>query len=151
VSRITIQVASSDKNTPSSTQIRKWAKHVLVNQNAEDRELSIRVVDEAESHSLNHSYRHKDKPTNVLSFPMDAPPGVALPILGDIVLCAQVINAEAKAQGKTQQAHWAHMVTHGILHLLGFDHIEEQDAMLMEQREIELLQELGFANPYGEK
>ena len=108
----------------------------------------MRIVDEAESQQLNFDYREKDKPTNVLSFPFQCPPGIELPLLGDLVICAQVVAREAAEQQKTVTAHWAHMVVHGCLHLLGFDHINDEDAAEMEAEEIQILQELGFANPY---
>jgi probable rRNA maturation factor len=150
MSTISIQIACSSKDIPSSALLRKWAKHVLSAQQADGKEITIRLVDSVEIQQLNATYRHKDKPTNVLSFPMDAPPGVQAPILGDIILCADVISQEAEAQGKPATAHWAHMIVHGILHLLGFDHIEDKDAIIMESREVALLQSLGFPDPYGE-
>jgi probable rRNA maturation factor len=150
VSKIAIQVASQDKDIPSSAVLRKWTKLVLLDQKADDKELTLRIVDKAEIQELNKTYRHKDKPTNVLSFPMDSPPGVQIPILGDIILCSTVIKEEAQAQDKSLTAHWAHMVVHGTLHLLGFDHIKQQDAMLMEKLEIALLHQLGFPDPYGD-
>jgi probable rRNA maturation factor len=150
VSKIAIQVASQDQDIPSSAVLRKWTKLVLLDQKADDKELTLRIVDKAEIQKLNKTYRHKDKPTNVLSFPMDSPPGVQIPILGDIILCSTVIKEEAQAQDKSLTAHWAHMVVHGTLHLLGFDHINEQDAMLMEKLEIALLHQLGFPDPYGD-
>lgn len=151
MSPIDVQVACETKAHPSSSQLRKWASHTLEMQQCKDYSLSIRLVDKAESQDLNSRYRQKDKPTNVLSFPLDAPPGVQIPMLGDIILCSDVINEEAKAQEKPADAHWAHMVVHGILHLLGFDHIHDSDALIMEQREIEILDSLRFADPYGDK
>ncbi|MDO8954752.1 MAG: rRNA maturation RNase YbeY [Gammaproteobacteria bacterium] len=150
MTKITIQIASEAHAHPSSAQLRKWAKLVLQAEKADDKQITFRVADADEVQHLNLTYRHKDKPTNVLSFPMDAPPGVQFPMLGDIILCSEVINHEAKTQGKSTEAHWAHMVVHGILHLLGFDHIEDQDAELMEAREIMLLNQLGFSDPYGD-
>ncbi|MGL5337628.1 MAG: rRNA maturation RNase YbeY, partial [Aeromonas veronii] len=93
-------------------------------------------------------YRGKDKPTNVLSFPFEAPPGLELPLLGDLVICRQVVEREAEEQGKPLMAHWAHMVVHGSLHLLGYDHIEDEEAEEMEALERDIMQELGFADPY---
>ena len=112
-------------------------------------EITIRIVDEMESQHLNHEYRGKDKPTNVLSFPFDAPPGVELELLGDLVICRQVVEREAKEQEKDLFAHWAHMVVHGSLHLLGYDHIQDDEAEEMEAIEISVLNALGFENPYA--
>jgi len=109
---------------------------------------SIQITTPEEMQQLNKQYRDKDKPTNVLSFPMQVPEEVDMCLLGDIALCASVINHEADQQAKKNNEHWAHMVVHGMLHLQGFDHIEEQDAEDMEQLEIKILSELGIANPY---
>ncbi len=112
-------------------------------------EVTIRLVDEAESQALNRDYRHKDKPTNVLSFPFEVPEGIELDLLGDLVICRQVVEREAKEQNKDLSAHWAHMVVHGSLHLLGYDHIEDEQAQEMESLEIAIMQSLGFTNPYA--
>ena len=112
-------------------------------------EVTIRLVDEAESHTLNHTYRGKDKPTNVLSFPFESPPGVELDLLGDMIICRQVVEKEAIEQDKPLLAHWAHMVVHGSLHLLGYDHIEDDEAEEMESLETEIMQKMGFADPYA--
>ena len=114
----------------------------------DEAELTIRLVDEAESQQLNREYRGKDRPTNVLSFPADLPAVVESPLLGDLVICAPVVLREAKEQGKTVEAHWAHMVVHGVLHLLGYDHQNEQEAAEMEGIEAALLKEMGYRNPY---
>lgn len=111
-------------------------------------ELTIRIVDIEESQQLNHEYRGKDKPTNVLSFPFEAPPGIELDLLGDLIICRQVVEKEAIEQEKPQQAHWAHMVVHGTLHLLGYDHIDDDEAEEMESLETEILQSMGFEDPY---
>ena len=110
--------------------------------------MTVRIVDETESQQLNFDYREKDKPTNVLSFPFQCPPGIELPLLGDLVICAGVVAQEATEQNKSLDAHWAHMVVHGSLHLLGFDHINDDDAAQMEAEEVTILQQLGFTNPY---
>ncbi|MBT3196194.1 MAG: rRNA maturation RNase YbeY [Gammaproteobacteria bacterium] len=114
-------------------------------------ELTIRIVDEAEGEALNERYRQKPGATNVLSFPFEAPEGVPLlPLpLGDLVICAPIIVREAEQQGKVEQAHWAHMVVHGLLHLLGMDHLTEAEAMVMEAKEREVLSRLGFSDPYA--
>ena len=111
-------------------------------------ELTIRVVDAEESQALNHSYRGKPSPTNVLSFPVDEDLPLALPLLGDLVLCWPVIEVEAHAQDKAQQAHLAHLTVHGVLHLHGYDHETDEDADEMESLEIGILEKLGYANPY---
>jgi probable rRNA maturation factor len=113
-------------------------------------QISIRIVDEQEIQELNNKYRHKNQVTNVLSFPFETLPGVDVPLLGDVVICARVVDDEARQQSKTCEQHWAHMIVHGTLHLLGYDHINEQDAEEMEQLEINILSSLNFPNPYGE-
>ena len=111
-------------------------------------ELTVRIVDEAEITALNRQYRGKDGPTNVLSFPYEEIPGIASDLLGDVVICAPVVASESVAQDKPLEAHWAHMVIHGVLHLLGYDHHKEGEASRMESTEAELLADLGYANPY---
>ncbi|MBI3773493.1 MAG: rRNA maturation RNase YbeY [Gammaproteobacteria bacterium] len=141
-------VEDGDAEPPGLEQIRAWVEAV-VNKERDDAELTIRIVDAKEIRELNRDYRHKDSATNVLSFPFEAPPGVDLPLLGDVVICAAVVLEEARAQGKTPEAHWAHMVVHGVLHLLGYDHISDADAEVMERREVEILAGLGYADPYA--
>ncbi|MBL1433610.1 MAG: rRNA maturation RNase YbeY [Gammaproteobacteria bacterium] len=133
---------------PSEELLQAWALTVFQQQSVDDVELFIRVVDKAESQGLNKDYRNKDAPTNVLSFPIDAPEYVVPRVLGDLVICAEVVDAESQAQDKSRDAHWAHMVVHGILHLLGFDHEDDDQAQQMEDLEIEIIQGLGFAKPY---
>jgi probable rRNA maturation factor len=142
-----LQVATAATQLPSQQDFEQWASLALADYRTEA-ELTIRLVDAAESQQLNHQYRGNDKATNVLSFPFQNPPGLTLPLLGDLVICAAVVEQEAKQQGKSNQAHWAHMVIHGCLHLLGFDHIKDDEAEEMEQLEITLLAKLGFNNPY---
>lgn len=142
------QLASSASGIPSEAQFQQWLS-AAVTPFQQDAEVTIRIVDEAESQQLNFDYREKDKPTNVLSFPFQQPPGIEeLPLLGDLVICVQVVAREAAEQHKSLDAHWAHMVVHGSLHLLGFDHITEDEAQEMEAEEIQILADLGFANPY---
>ncbi|MEH8016727.1 rRNA maturation RNase YbeY [Rheinheimera muenzenbergensis] len=142
-----LQLASSADNLPTAEQFQQWLEAAILPFQAEA-EVTVRIVDNSESQQLNFDYRSKDKPTNVLSFPFQCPPGITLPLLGDLVICAPVVQAEAAEQGKTLSAHWAHMVVHGSLHLLGFDHINDDDAEQMEAEEITILQQLGFTNPY---
>lgn len=146
--QILIQRASSEPG-PNNTNIRKWANHILKKQ-IKAAELTIRLVNEDEITFLNKTYRHKDKPTNVLSFPFQSQPELALdpPLIGDVIICNEVVNQEATKQHIENAAHWAHIIMHGILHLLGHNHEEEHEAQVMEQIEIESLAELGFPNPY---
>ncbi|MGY5450003.1 rRNA maturation RNase YbeY [Agarivorans sp. MS3-6] len=145
---VDLQIASGDEeNLPTITAFESWLHATLVEED-EDTELTIRIVDEAESQALNHQYRGKEKPTNVLSFPFQAPAGVPLPLLGDLVICRQVVEKEAEEQGKAVFDHWAHMVVHGSLHLLGYDHIDDQEAEEMEALEVAVLTKLGISNPY---
>ncbi|AEY00998.1 hypothetical protein GU3_06210 [Oceanimonas sp. GK1] len=132
---------------PAEQDVERWLAAALEGER-DEAEVTVRLVDEAESQALNRDYRGKDNPTNVLSFPFEAPPGVALPLLGDLVICRQVVEREAAEQNKPLQAHWAHMVVHGCLHLLGFDHIKDDEAEAMEAREIAILAGLGMDNPY---
>lgn len=142
-----LQLACEFENLPSEAQFQLWAEHALT-QFREEAELTIRIADEHESQELNSQYRGKDKPTNVLSFPFDAPPGIELPLIGDLIICPQVVYQESIEQEKTFHDHFAHMVIHGCLHLLGFDHINEQDAVEMETIEKQTLASLNIADPY---
>ena len=157
---------------PGTREIARWAQ-TAIGRRAAGGELGVRVVGSAESRRLNSRYRGKDKATNVLSFPPYAPwasggrpphgsrssgaarrpvsrgpQGVGRPLLGDLVICAQVVRSEAREQRKPLEAHWAHLVVHGALHLIGYDHEREAEAKRMERREISVLRRLGFANPY---
>ena len=147
-----VQIASDAPALPNTDALKLWAETAIakVDQSHADTdyELSLRVVDEAEGHELNRQYRHRDKATNVLSFPADLPAGVDLPLLGDLVICAPVVSFEAQAQNKALMAHWAHMVVHGILHLKGYDHQDDAEANTMENLETEILTQLGYPAPY---
>ncbi|WNW13306.1 rRNA maturation RNase YbeY [Pseudomonas sp. DTU_2021_1001937_2_SI_NGA_ILE_001] len=144
-----LQIAS-DTPAPSEAQFRQWCEMGL-RQRQGDSEMTIRLVDEAEGRELNRTWRHKDYATNVLSFPADVPDDLLdIPLLGDLVICVPVVDREAAEQGKARDAHWAHMVIHGCLHLLGYDHIEDDEAEEMEALERRLLEELGYPDPYAD-
>ncbi|MGL5907475.1 MAG: rRNA maturation RNase YbeY [Shewanella sp.] len=145
-----VQYATHSDWLPTEAQLAHWAKTAIGNSMAQA-ELTIRIVDSRESQMLNSTYRGKDKPTNVLSFPFEAPPEIELPLLGDLVICAAVVENEAREQQKSLEAHWAHMVVHGCLHLLGYDHIEDEEAEEMESLETQLIEGLGFTDPYKEQ
>jgi probable rRNA maturation factor len=144
-----LQITVNNLNLPTQAEFETWVR-TAVGQTMPEVELTIRIVEVAESQLLNLTYRGKDKPTNVLSFPFEAPPEVELPLLGDLVICAHVVEQEAIEQNKPLNAHWAHMVIHGCLHLLGYDHIIDQEADEMESLETQLVEGLGFTNPYKE-
>ena len=146
-----LQIASDAAQLPSEAQFRTWCALAL-RQRTANSELTIRLVDEAEGRELNHTWRHKDYATNVLSFPADVPDEfLDIPLLGDLVICVPVVEREAVEQGKDLQAHWAHLVIHGCLHLLGYDHILDAEADEMEALERELLAELGHPDPYADE
>ena len=134
---------------PDLAKFQSWAAAAL-QEVAEDCELSIRIVDAAESQQLNRDYRGKDKPTNVLSFPFESPVPLQPRLLGDLVICAPVVTAEAAEQGKAELNHWAHLTIHGCMHLLGYDHINDDEAEQMENREIAILRQFNIENPYLE-
>ena len=153
------------KSSPSDDEIRQWARSVIEFENRLPEsvdspvpdeaalsdgggELTVRVVDSDEMRSANHQWRGVDKATNVLSFLSDFPPETGLAYFGDILICAEVLAFECHQQGKSLKAHWAHIVIHGTLHLLGYDHMEHADAVVMERREVEILATLGVDNPY---
>lgn len=144
---VDLQIATADENIPSEASFSAWVAAALP-ADQQDAELTIRVVSLAESEALNSQYRNQPKPTNVLSFPSDLPEEIGIPLLGDLVICAAVVEAEAAAQGKALEAHWAHMVVHGTLHLLGYDHIDDAEADIMEALETQLVTQLGFTAPY---
>jgi probable rRNA maturation factor len=133
---------------PSESRFLRWVEAALQREYAA-LEQTLRIVDEDESRELNRRYRNKDAPTNVLAFPSDAD-YLDYDCLGDLVICAPVVAAEAAVQGKSSEAHWAHMVVHGMLHLQGFDHQDPAGTRAMEQLEIKILDTLGYTNPYND-
>ncbi|GAA4361574.1 rRNA maturation RNase YbeY [Kangiella marina] len=153
---LALEVAVANPKIPEQKQFLAWAQVAvsIVLDSEQPASLSIRVVSSEESQQLNFQYRGKDRPTNVLSFPFELPPGLPqdlLPeeqILGDLAICADIVELEAKEQQKQIEHHWAHMVVHGCLHLLGYDHIKDEEAEIMEALEAEVLAGLGIGNPY---
>lgn len=137
------------KKIPGIALLKRWANAAIA-KNIPAAEVTIRIVNTREMTKLNTTYRRKQGPTNVLAFPFEMPDMLEDDImtLGDIVICSSVVNREAKEQNKTAKAHWAHMVVHGILHLQGYDHVKEKEAVAMEKKEIQILDTLGFPNPY---
>jgi probable rRNA maturation factor len=162
--QVDVQVATARNGVPHTRTLSRWANAAVGWTHAARRapradSLAIRVVGAAESRRLNRTWRGKDKPTNVLSFPA-APlpsaardpverPGASDLSLGDLAICAPVVAREAREQGKSAREHWAHMVIHGVLHLLGYDHENDRDAVQMESIEIRILEQLGYSNPYA--
>lgn len=150
MNQIEIQVAVECEGVPNQQQIQTWVDTALEGLN-QDTEVVVRIVDEVESAALNENYRHKHGPTNILSFSFEIPEGlqdVELNLLGDLVICAPVVEREALEQHKKLEHHWAHMIVHGVLHLLGYDHIGDEAAELMENKEIAILKQLKINNPY---
>ncbi len=145
--KISIQTIASNTFIPSRYFLQRWVKKALAKQVGTN-EVNIRLVSKKESAELNSTYRHKKGPTNILSFPFEPPPEVSSPFLGDLVICATLVNQQAKQQTKNRLAHWAHLVIHGCLHLIGYDHVHDKDAVKMETLEIQLLKDLGYENPY---
>lgn len=147
---LSVQIDCAANNIPSEADLRTWANQAA-HELSHDADLCIRIVEPEEIQALNKTYRHKDKPTNVLSFPFDMEDiELERAILGDLVICPAVLQQEAIEQSKSLEAHWAHMVVHGTLHLLGYDHEDEADATIMEQLEIDILNKMGYHNPYEE-
>jgi len=157
---VDVQCFYADVTVPGDKIFQQWViatlyflieAKLLTNQNFE---LSILVVDKVDSQQFNDQYRHKKQPTNVLSFPFETPEVLkqyqATNILGDLVICAPIIELESRQQNKTSEAHWAHMLVHGVLHLLGYDHINKKDATIMEALEVKILSKLNYQNPYME-
>jgi probable rRNA maturation factor len=142
-----IQTIINSNGQPDQEHIQCWVDAALDGLD-QDTEIVVRIVDEQESAELNEQYRHKSGPTNILSFPVDLPEGIELDLLGDLVVCAPVLEREALEQHKALADHWAHIIVHGVLHLLGYDHIDETQAELMESKEISILNTLNIQNPY---
>jgi probable rRNA maturation factor len=135
---------------PGPASFRRWAEAALRGaRHRRHAELAIRVVDSAEGLALNRAYRGRDYATNVLSFPVEPPPGIKLALIGDLAICAPVVLREAAEQGKRARDHWAHLTVHGILHLLGYDHLQDVEAEVMEAMETRILAGLGIADPYA--
>jgi len=137
---------SAEDDVPEPALLQSWAEAAYLEDKPAITSMLVTTADEIQR--LNKQYRDKDKATNVLSFPMQTPAEVDVCLLGDIALCASVIKVEAAQQSKTEEAHWAHMVVHGMLHLQGYDHMSDDEAEQMEQLEITILKQLGFSNPY---
>ncbi|MES2998352.1 MAG: rRNA maturation RNase YbeY [Pseudomonadota bacterium] len=145
--KLAIQTMTRRSFIPNRYYLQRWANKALINRTALTA-LTIRLVNKKESAELNLRFRRKRGPTNILSFPFEPPPEIYSPLLGDLVICAPLLNQEAKQQEKTRLAHWAHLLIHGCLHLVGYDHMNPKDAHKMETLEIQLLEELGYDNPY---
>lgn len=146
-----LQVACKDSQLPTADDFQLWLDAVLSELGHPGAEVTVRLVSSEESQQLNQQYRDRPKPTNVLSFPFEAPAGIAIDLLGDLVICAEVVEQEASAQNKPLLHHWAHMTIHGSLHLLGYDHIDDEDARLMEEMEIAILAKLAIDDPYQDR
>jgi probable rRNA maturation factor len=145
-----ISYGMARKGLPSALSFRRWVEAALAGaKRRKPAELAIRIVGTREGRKLNRDYRDKDYATNVLSFPVELPPGVNLPLIGDLAICAPVVAREAHEQGKPASHHWAHMTVHGVLHLLGHDHIEDAEAEAMEAMEKRILAKLGIDDPYA--
>lgn len=157
-----VQNPAHCRQAPTRSEFRQWVEmalqhylgvksaHSYSRELPEKLSLTIRLVDEDESAQLNEAYRQKAGPTNVLSFPFVHPDQPFEPYLGDLAICADLVVKEANQQSKTAQSHWAHLTVHGVLHLLGYDHVQEQEAEVMEALEVQILADLGFANPYSQ-
>ena len=157
--QIAPEISGKNLYIPNQAEVESWISTALATAKASgDNQLTVRIVDEPEIKTLNETYRHKSGVTNVLSFPFEAPPGVPMSLLrefsgeflGDIIICAPVVQQEARLQHKPLENHWAHMIVHGTLHLLGYDHLLELQAEEMETMEINILAEFGIPDPYGE-
>jgi probable rRNA maturation factor len=145
-----IQNISKSKKIPTHAKFQTWLDAVLIDDN-QDSEVVIRIVDEDEMILFNEQYRNKKSPTNILSFPFQPSVGIDNPLLGDLLVCAPVIEKESHLQNKKLDHHWAHMIVHGVLHLLGYDHVNDIDAEEMENLEIKILNTINIKNPYQEE
>ncbi|WP_067519440.1 rRNA maturation RNase YbeY [Endozoicomonas ascidiicola] len=149
---VDIMINSASQRLPDQNHLEKWAAAAVTgcpkSSQREEAEISLLIVDAEEGAELNRQWRGKEGPTNVLSFPSDLPPELELPLLGDLIVCAPVVEKEAMEQKKSLDAHWAHMMVHGTLHLLGYDHIVDQEAEAMESLETDILRQLGYPDPY---
>lgn len=146
---VEVQVATAIDRLPSRAALASWTRAALAGMRRKRISVTLRLIGKRESTKLNGQFRRKNKPTNVLSFPFDAPPGTRSDLLGDVAICADVVRREAQEQGKSERAHWAHMVVHGIMHLRGYDHHDDRQAAVMEAKETRVLRNLGFPNPYA--
>jgi probable rRNA maturation factor len=146
---VDLQIADPGPSVPNPAHISEWVEAVMAD-DAGSCEICVRIVSQRESRRLNQRFRGRPTATNVLAFPADLPAGPDLPLLGDLVVCRAVVEREAGEQGKPVEAHWAHMVVHGTLHLLGYDHNTEQEEARMEAREVQILATLGYPDPYEE-
>lgn len=140
--------ADSVDRLPAQQQVKDWVQAAL-RARIDECQLVVRIVEEEESRQLNERYRHRQGATNVLSFPFEEPALLQPPLLGDVVICAPRVELEAREQGKEAEAHWAHLVVHGVLHLLGYDHEHDKQAKIMEDLETEILASLGYPDPYA--
>ncbi len=146
--KLHLQINTQHPIVPTKKQFQQWLNLIAISENI-DSQLTLRIVDIDEMQQLNKTFRHKDKPTNVLSFPYDPFPGETnKQLLGDLIICAPIVASEAIEQQKTELAHWAHLTLHGTLHLLGYDHEIVAEAEIMEAKEIAFLKQLSYANPY---
>ena len=152
--KLDLQVATSQSDLPDKQEFERWVNAALqaVQPTQDTRnvcEMTIRLVGIDEGRTLNRTYRHSDRATNVLSFPFDQIEGIEESFVGDLIVCADVVAKEAASQNKSLQSHWAHMIVHGTLHLCGFDHVKKEEAEIMEALEVLILRDLGFSNPYA--
>lgn len=144
---IDVMINSTSSQLPDQSELEKWAAAAVGN-HRQEAEISLLIVDEEEGAELNRQWRGKEGPTNVLSFPSDLPAELELSLLGDLIICVPVVERESIEQEKSLNSHWAHMVVHGTLHLLGYDHIEDHEAGKMESLETDILGQLGYPDPY---
>ena len=147
---IDLDIQREVEGLPKDQELVEWVREVLTLEQHGDTELTIRFVSEEESAELNNQYRNKKNSTNILSFPFEMPEEVELNLLGDLIICSDIVKKEAAEQQKEELAHWAHMIVHGTLHLLGYDHLTDAEASIMETKEIKILSQLGYSDPYRE-